>query len=187
VTEESQLDRSVEAVLSGDREAYRDVIAQCEANVRVVLAAIVPDVQSVDDLAQEVFVTAYAKLSEFQLGRDFRLWIKGIARHLALNERRRWFRNVRFRGRFEAEIERTLDPLITGFGEAYEGNVLEALRACLAELESPSRTLVEEFYFQELSSDQIARRLGKKAGWVRVALFRARSSLGLCLEKKGVS
>jgi RNA polymerase sigma-70 factor (ECF subfamily) len=84
MTEQSQLDRSVEAVLHGNREADREVIAQCEANVRVVLAAILPDVEGIDDLAQEVFVTAYAKLPEFELGKDFGLWIKGIARHLAL-------------------------------------------------------------------------------------------------------
>src|SRR5256885_754611 len=103
MTAESNLDPLVEAVLRGDREAYREVITQCEAKVRVVLAAILPDSSAVEDVAQEVFVTAYAKLHSYQLGTDLVLWIKAIARHLALNERRRWLRQARFRDRFAAE------------------------------------------------------------------------------------
>ena len=186
-TVESDLENLVDAVINGDREAYRGVIIVCESKVRVVLAAILPDPSSVDDLAQEVFVTAFSKLADYTPGTDFQLWLKAIARNLGLNERRRWFRNARFRDRFEAEAERTLEPLIAGFGEGCEANVLEALRECLEQLEEPSRHLVEEFYFQEQSSEQIGRRLGKKATWVRLVLFRARAALGMCLEKKGVS
>jgi DNA-directed RNA polymerase specialized sigma24 family protein len=60
----------VTAVLTGDREAYRQIILLCEARVRLILAAILPDSDKVDDIAQEVFVTAYSKLVDYRAGSD---------------------------------------------------------------------------------------------------------------------
>ncbi len=183
---DANLDRIIEAVVGGDRESYRQVILRCEAMVRVILAAILPDPGSVDDLAQEVFVTAFRKLDQYKLGTDFELWLKAITRNLALNERKRWFRQVRFRDRFEAEVETCLEPLITGFGEGYEGSILEALRECLEALDQPARGVTEDYYFREFSTSQIARSLSQKVAWVRLVLFRARAALGACLQNKGV-
>src|SRR5579871_2137301 len=87
---DAHLDRIIEAVVGGDRESYRQVILRCEAMVRMILAAILPDPGGVDDVAQEVFVTAFGKLNQYQPGTDFELWLKAIARNLALNERKRW-------------------------------------------------------------------------------------------------
>jgi RNA polymerase sigma-70 factor (ECF subfamily) len=186
VNSESNLDTWVRSVRAGDREAYRQIIEACEAKVRIILAAMLPEQNDVDDIAQEVFVTAYTKLGEYEVGSDFVAWIKAITRNLALNERRRWFRQARFKDKFEAEMEASLEPFVTDFGGRYEGNVLEALRDCLRRLEEPSRRITEDFYFHDLSGEEIARRHERKAGWVRLILFRARTAIAACLQKKGV-
>ena len=91
------LDALVGATLAGDREAYRQIITLSEAKVRVVLAAILPDSSVVEDLAQEVYVTAFYKLVDYRPGSDFLASLTTIARNLALNERRRWHRRERFK------------------------------------------------------------------------------------------
>jgi RNA polymerase sigma-70 factor, ECF subfamily len=187
VSAETNLDAAIGAVLAGDREAYRQIITACEAKVRIVLAAILPVQDMVDDIAQEVFVTAYGKLRDYEPGSDFVAWLKAIARNLALNERRRWFRHARFRDKLHAEVERSVEPFIAGFSDKYEGNVLEALRECLQRLEEPSLGITKDFYFNDLSSEEIARRHDRKSSWVRLILFRARSSIAACLQSKGVS
>lgn len=184
---ELNLDACVMAVRAGEREAYRQIIEACEAKVRIILAAMLPEQNDVDDIAQEVFVTAYTKLADYKVGSDFIAWLKAITRNLALNERRRWFRHARFKDKFEAEMETSMEPFVTGFAERYEGNVLEALRECLHRLEDPARGVTEDFYFRELPTDEIARRLGRKDGWVRLTLFRARAAIAACLQSKGVS
>jgi RNA polymerase sigma-70 factor (ECF subfamily) len=183
---EPNFDPLVAAVLAGDREAYREIIGRCEAKVRVILAAMLPDKESVDDLAQEVFVTAYGKLRDYRPGTDFVAWLKAITRNLALNERRRWLRHQQFKDKFQAEMETALDPLITSAAERFEGNVLEALRKCLAKLQEPSRQITEDFYFRGQSSEEIANRLNRNRGWVRLVLFRARAALAACLQLKKV-
>jgi RNA polymerase sigma-70 factor, ECF subfamily len=183
----SNLEACVAAVRAGEREAYRQVVELCEARVRIVLAAILPDSDGVDDLAQEVFVTAYGKLNEYRPGSDFVAWLKAIARGLALNERRRWFRQARMKGKFELEFETSLEPFVEAFSERYAGDVLDALRECLGRLEDLARGMIEDSYFQNLSSHEIARRRGREDGWVRLVLFRARLALAACLQSKGVS
>ena len=183
---EVSFDAVVAAVLAGDREAYREIIRQCELKVRVILAVMLPDKESVDDLAQEVFVTAYGKLSDYTPGTDFVAWLKAITRNLALNERRRWFRHQQFKEKFQAEMETALDPLVLDAGGRFDGNVLEALRECLAKLHEPSGHITQDFYFNGVSSEEIARRLSRTAVSVRLILLRARAAIAACLRLKGV-
>lgn len=181
------LDAAVAAVRGGEREAYRQVVTTCEARVRLVIAAILPDSDGVDDLAQEVFVTAYGKLDAYRPGTDFSAWIKAIARNLALNERRRRLRQNRFRDRFGLELETVLSPVIEARGERFGDGVFEALRDCLGRLENPAQGVTEAYYLREESTGSIARRLGRTDGWVRLILFRARAALAACLHAKGVA
>lgn len=183
---EPAYDALVTTVLDGDLMAYRQIVERCEAKVRVILAAMLPDRESVEDLAQEVFVTAYAKLGDYRSGTDFEAWIKAIARNLALNERRRWLRYEGLKQKFQAEMETALDPLVTDATERFEGGVIEALRDCLGQLRHPARRITEDFYFRGHTTEVIARSLSRPAGWVRLALFRARAALANCLHLKRV-
>jgi RNA polymerase sigma-70 factor (ECF subfamily) len=178
-------DALVAATLAGDREAYREIIALSEARVRVILAAILPDPSVVDDLAQEVYVTAFYKLGDYRSGSEFLAWLATIARNLALNERRRWRRSERFKARFEAQMEASLETHVTQIAEHLEGDLLMALRQCLEGLSDQARSVTEDFYFKELPSEQIGKRHQRNSSWVRLVLFRARSALAECLHSKG--
>jgi RNA polymerase sigma-70 factor, ECF subfamily len=183
---EGNLDAVITAVLAGDREAYREIIHRCEIKVRLILAVMLPDKESVDDLAQEMFVTAYGKLRDYTPGSDFVAWLKAITRNLALNERRRWFRHQQFKEKFQAEMETALDPLVMDAGERFDENVLEALRECVAKLHEPSGHITQDFYFNGISSEEIGRRLNRTSVSVRLILLRARAAIASCLRLKGV-
>jgi RNA polymerase sigma-70 factor (ECF subfamily) len=187
VKADSSLDDAVAAVLGGDREAYRRIIEDCEAKVRIVVAAILPDENAVQDVAQEVFVTAYSKLSRYTIGSDFVLWIKAIARNIALNERKRWLRQSRTRDKFECELESLLDANTRDFAASFTGNLFDALNECVERLDESSRRVTEEFYYNGLSGEEVAHKLERKHAWVRLTLFRARTALAACLQSKGVS
>ena len=182
----SDFDTLVAATLAGDREAYREIISLSEARMRVVLAAILPDASAVEDVAQEVYVTAFYKLGDYRPGSEFLAWLVTIARNLALNERRRWHRRERFKAKFEAQMEASLETQIIHIGEHLEGDVLAALRQCLEGLSEQARSVTQDFYFRDLSSEQIGKQHQRNSGWVRLVLFRARSALADCLHSKGV-
>jgi len=88
----SELDDHIRACRQGDPNRFEAVVKACEPTVRAVVAAMIPDENLVPDLTQEVFVIAYRKLESYRPGTDFRAWIRAIARNVAQNERRRWYR-----------------------------------------------------------------------------------------------
>jgi RNA polymerase sigma-70 factor (ECF subfamily) len=179
------IDDAVAAVIGGDLESYRHVVAASEARVRAVVAAMLPERALVDDCVQEAFVTAYGKLREYRAGSDFVAWIKAIARNLALNQRRAWLRQESLKRGYRAELEGALEAEAAQRADR-AGDALDALGDCLGKLQGQAREVVEEHYWRGVSPAQIAKARDRSDAWVRVVLFRARESLAECLRAKGV-
>ena len=78
----------VKAVAGGDREAFTRVYAAYGRMVRAVLLGRVPR-RDVDDLLQDVFVTAYLRIAELREPAAFGGWIATIARNRATDHLRR--------------------------------------------------------------------------------------------------
>ena len=59
-----------------------------------------------------------------------------------------------------------------------------ALQDCIKKLPEKSRQLVRLKYLEGLNSRELACRLNRKAGSIRVTLQRIREQLGVCVEKQ---
>jgi RNA polymerase sigma-70 factor (ECF subfamily) len=79
----------------------------------------------VDDLSQDVFVTAFRGLSSYRRGKDFGAWLRGIARHRLLTHFRSRQRRVRAEEQFQEEFARiaaTSKPRSSNrFGAGFRG------------------------------------------------------------------
>jgi RNA polymerase sigma-70 factor (ECF subfamily) len=72
----------VEAVLRKDRKATADFVdLHADAIYAYVRRRLVPRMDLVDDLVQEVFLAAWESLAEFRGTSSLRAWLLGIARH----------------------------------------------------------------------------------------------------------
>lgn len=181
----SSLDDAVRACLRGERERFAEVVKECEPKVRAVLAAMTPDPNAVPDLTQEVFLIAYQRLASYEPGTNFTAWIRTIARNVAQNERRRWYRRQKTAESYQVEAERQIDENIDRFVESLPEETLESLRDCIGRLGGRTRNLVEEVYYRECSLKEVADLLQFSASAAKVALHRARLAIGNCLQKKG--
>ena len=79
----------IEKVLAGDLDQYRLIVRIYEADVFRVAAPVLGSRSAAEDVAQEVFITAYRKLDSFDRSKPFRPWLLGIAGNLVRNELRR--------------------------------------------------------------------------------------------------
>lgn len=186
----ADLDFLVRAVRAGETERFGEVAARLDTSVRSVLAMMIPDKSLVPDLAHEVFVVAYLKLSDYREGTDFAAWVKAIARNLASNERRRWTRERRFSSRYASAIEEEIvgpivDELTERIDLEQQTQLLDSLRECVAALGHAARDTVERFYFKGASVADIAAGSGRSPSATKVMLFRARAALAACLATKG--
>ena len=77
--------RLVERHLAGDRGAFRQMVERYQAMVCALAYSACGDVGRSEDLAQEVFLTAWKQLPRLQEPEKLRGWLAGIARNLINN------------------------------------------------------------------------------------------------------
>ena len=77
------------------RELFVQQVREHHSGLRGFVRSLGVDPLWVDDVAQEAFIVAYNRLDEFDQSRDFGAWLRGIARNLVINERRKDARRKR--------------------------------------------------------------------------------------------
>jgi RNA polymerase sigma-70 factor (ECF subfamily) len=157
----------VKAATGGDREAFTRVYAAYGRMVRAVLLGRVPR-RDVDDLLQDVFVTAYLRIGELREPAAFGGWIATIARNRATDHLRR------------SRDHDQLPPELPG-GDAVEADTLIVLDA-IRKLPDAYRDTLLMRLVEGMSGAEIADRSGLSAGSVRVNLHRG---MKLLREKLG--
>ena len=79
----------VRVVLNGDRQAYGRLFERHERSVLAVVLAVLGDYHAAQDVSQDAFVKAYRNLGGLRKGASFGPWVREIARHEAIDVRRR--------------------------------------------------------------------------------------------------
>jgi RNA polymerase sigma-70 factor (ECF subfamily) len=182
---QEEIDLAVRRVRAGDREAYRAVIETCEMRLRLIVAGILPNPAAVEDVVQQAFVLAYAKLDQYQTGTGFMAWLATIARYEALNERRRWVNEHAFKRRYGQELRIEQAALAAPeLGGTLDEATVAGLHACIDGLQGRAAAVVRAHYFEAQANEDIASRHGRNPAWVRLVLHRARQALADCLKAK---
>lgn len=178
-------DRWIDEARGGSAEAFSQLVRVHHAAVRAYLGRYVRDRESVDDLAQETFLSAFRSLATWRGDAPLRMWLIGIARNRALTQLRD---EERRRGQLAQSIDAIVASLLTRKIEndvpAAHERKLAALRSCLESLPPAAAGVVEEFYFKGRTAVELAQESGRKESAVWMALLRARLALRQCVEGK---
>ncbi len=123
-----------------------------------------------EDIAQQTFLIAYAKLEQLRDGSKARGWLYAIARSCFLKSRRKV-------GPVPASVV-SID--LDGFpttGDSGEPFDQEHLSSALAQLPDETRVILNMFYFEQASYREIAEALEIRLGTVMSRLSRAKDRL----------
>ena len=102
----AEIESAIREAARGGGDAFRRLVEHFALPVRCYLASQVYRADDVDDLAQEVFLSAYRKIREFRAGSDFAGWLRGIARYEVLAYFRKLARRESALERFREEVAR---------------------------------------------------------------------------------
>lgn len=127
---------------SGETDLYLQVVRRYELMLRGYLAAQLYNIAEADDLAQEVFITAWRDLRSFRRGGDFGAWLRGIARNRLLTHFRSQQRRAGAAERFQAEVVRVAEQELDAAAHKDEGGRLERLLHCISRLPDKLRRVV---------------------------------------------
>lgn len=171
---------------TSDRErAFEAVLSETESLVRAYIAGLGVPLDTVDDIAQEVYLAFYRSTDRIPDDVGNIRWLKGIARNLTMNHFRRANRQ---RERQMAAIAELLSRTDEG-AAALEESARESgstLLECVGKLSDRSRRLLSLRYERNLTSEQIADLVRSKATAVRVALLRIRGLLRDCMSGRAM-
>lgn len=159
----AELSEEVRRARAGDEDAFARLHGRFRRLVHAVLLAML-EPEDAEELAQEVFVSAWLRLPELQDPGSFGAWICAIARNRARDRLRR----RRFRLLWPSE------PASVGPVPGAEAR--EALRAIRALPEAYRETLILRLV-HDLSGPEIAALTGLTEGSVRVNLHRGMAAL----------
>jgi RNA polymerase sigma-70 factor (ECF subfamily) len=151
-------------------------VSRFQAPVYRVVRGILADAAESEDVAQEVFLKAFANLRNFRGDSGFFTWLYRIAVNEALRARKRRSPGPPVESLPEVEAPRPEEP-------AEEGPTLAALQRLLGKLSDEFRAIVVLRDLEGLSYQEIAETLEIPLGTVESRLFRARRDLRLLWRK----
>jgi RNA polymerase sigma-70 factor (ECF subfamily) len=172
----------IRAAQRGDMAAFSTLVKLHHGKVRAFLAVRMNNALEAEDLAQDTLILAFKKLPELDPERPMGAWLRGVAKHLLANHRRK-FRAIPIGA--NEELQSLIDAqLEKDFHQQDESERMTALRDCLEQLEPPARQLLHDRYADETPLDDLAQRLGRKTSAVSMQLHRLRQMLATCIETK---
>ncbi len=163
----------------GDIEAFGHLVLLHEGFLRTFLRSRLRDRHAADDLAQDVFITAFQRIRDFRIGESFDAWLRGIAHNHLRN-------HVRKRRESHVGGEAELDELMSGRTDVSlgGGSLLEALEECLAKLNPASRELLDERYLKGHTLRSLSAESGTNYSALSMRLHRIREQLAQCVHLK---
>jgi RNA polymerase sigma-70 factor (ECF subfamily) len=164
-------------IICGDEEAF-DLFYQAYAPRLFRFAIILTsgDEAASSDLQQAVLLKAARKMKLFATDEQLWAWLTQIARNHRLDSLRRQSRENRFLSLFRAAPP---EPALQN-----EDTLLEDLQSELVNLAPDERRLVEFFYFEKCSQQEIAEQTGRTAKAVQCELARIRKKLKTLLLRR---
>lgn len=169
----------VQRCLSGDTEAFGELVGRYERPIFNVALRMLRDREEARDATQNAFVKAWQHLDQFDRNRRFFSWLYRIAVNESLNR---------------ATRRRKSDPLDENLEDRASGPADQAERSeqallverAVEQLSDTYREVIVLRHWLDLSYDEIAEALHVPAKTVKSRLFSARVRLAEILASMGV-
>lgn len=162
--------------LAGDVNAFAILIDRYKNMVYTLCLRMMKTAEDAEEIAQDVFLKAFQKLSTFKGTSKFSTWIYSITYHRCLDALSRKRKQPTH---YAAEInEEITEEKVSSILEVIEAKELRVqLEACIQQLKEEDTFLVTLYYLEEQSLEEIAEMTGMTKNNVKVKLFRARKKL----------
>jgi RNA polymerase sigma-70 factor, ECF subfamily len=182
----------VTAALAGSQAAYHELVLRFERPVFSLVARMVHDAATAEDLAQEIFVKAFRRLGTYDPGRKFSSWLFKIAHNTTIDHLRRGMPETVPLESDREEGGNLAAVLADGAAEdprsaAERRQMARALERAIAGLRPEYREAVVLRYVEGLSYEEICAVTGMPLGTVKTNLHRARKELAGAMTAAGWS
>lgn len=172
------------AVEEGDQRAYAELLQRYRESVFYMMLKMCNNKDDAEDLTIEAFGRAFKKLEQYSPDYAFSTWLFKIASNNAIDFIRRK------KQKYSISIDHKNDHADqTDHAQNLKSSVLdpeehfirkqkiESVRLLVDNLKPKYKEMIELFYFQEMSHEEISNKLNLPIGTIKAQLFRARELL----------
>jgi RNA polymerase sigma-70 factor (ECF subfamily) len=169
-------------IAKGDKDAIRLLFVRHNLRVFRFILRIVHDEAAAEDLLNEVFVDVWRDAGRFEARSKVSTWILGIARFKALSSLRK-----RSYAQLDDEAADALeDPADNAEALLQRADRAAIVQACLKQLSSAHREVIDLVYYHEQSIADVARIVGVPENTVKTRVFYARKRIAELMAERGV-
>jgi RNA polymerase sigma-70 factor (ECF subfamily) len=155
-------------------------------------ARLVRNDAQAEDIAQEVFIKAYEHFDMLSTSPSAGGWLKTVATNLSLNHLQRYRNRWRFFSEMSTEdasggeaTEVEFAAPDTFFDQMNAEEKRSIVDDAIARLPDHQRIPLVLYHYEDVSYDEIARRLGVSLAKVKTDILRARAALAKILSRSG--
>jgi len=166
----------IKAVLDGDIESFRELVQRYEKPVIGMIKNIIDDHHVCEDIAQDVFLTAYRKIKSYDPARsNFSTWLFTIAKNKSLNVVKKKRPSSISSLPEKSDTSGPTDTLI-------QQEFFDRLDKALQNLPGKQKTAFVLAEFEKLPYEQIAQIEGVRIGTIKSRINRAKTKLRSALK-----
>ena len=160
---------------------FEELLRSYQAELYRFVFSICPNHSAAEDITQETNRVLWEKRSDFEIGTDFRAWIRSVARYQTLNftktaKRKSWMH-------FDSDLVNLL-------AENFEDNQefprqrQTYLDQCVGLLREQDQKILELKYKKNEPLSAISRKESRTVGALKQAFMRIRKQLKECIQRK---
>ena len=172
----------INKVKEGDIQAFGSLVKKYETRVISLVWKIVKNKEDAEDISQEIFVKAFRNLPQFKGEAKFSTWLYQISYNTAVSYYREKGMEV------STDIFFTDDETITETQNSLNKMIAEEratiLNRAIVNLDAQESALIDLYYREECSVEEIAEITGLSNSNVKISLFRVRKKLYGILNKQ---
>ncbi len=164
----------IDRVLDGEVQSFSILVQQYKDMVYTLSLKMLRNPEEAEEMAQDVFVRAFRKLSQFDKKSKFSTWLYSITYRTGLNILKKT------RVREEEFVDEHLEIPSEGlnpFTALAKTEAKKILRERIKKLDAESQFLLQIYYFEERSIREVAQVMGQSETNVKSKLFRTRKKL----------
>lgn len=171
-----------DALDNGNQQAYAELLKLYREPVYFMLLKMMNNPDDAEDLTMEAFGKAFSNLEKYSPEYAFSTWLFRIAANNCIDYLRKKNNMPKCVDEDLFAMEVKLSDINVGLPPTPEEEIIEkqkivTLRQAVDQLRPKYRELVELRFFQELSYEEIAIKLGITIGNVKIQIFRAKEML----------